>query len=248
MPMLRCNEGHEIHGEDSGQLLAGIRAHLREAHPELQLPDGLIEDYVTASLRMGEPRPRLTQISTPVVVPLTPDRAKAWLRFFDLEGFTDNPAWAGCYCMYYRFGGSPAEWQQRRAAENRTAAATLIGEGQQTGFLAYVDGTPAGWLNAGPRSAYRGLPDVTAGAGADAAATCFVIAPPYRRHGIARALLDEAIAHFRTHGYARLLAFPAKDADSAAAMYHGPLAMYEAAGFQHLGEDERSVILVKTLT
>ncbi len=248
MLTVHCLAGHAVTGETAEQLLAGVHAHLNDVHPELSLPDGLIEDYVTAAVRMGAPRPRLTQITAPEVVPLTPELAETWLSFFDREGFTDNPAWASCYCMYYRFGGEQAGWQQRRAAENRADAAGLIATGGQSGFLAFVDGQPAGWLNAGRRDGYRGLPEAPDADGPEAAVTCFVIAPPYRRHGIARALLDAAVDRFRAEGYRRLLAYPALDADSAAAMYHGPLALYELAGFARLGEHGRQAILAKALT
>ena len=62
------------------------------------------------------------------------------------------------------------------------------------GYLAYVNGQPAGWVNASSRSDY-GLyrrvdpdgPEPQSVIGV----SCFLIAPPFRRHGVASALLDD---------------------------------------------------------
>ena len=75
--------------------------------------------------------------------------------------------------------------------------------GATFGYLAYVDGRPAGWVNASLRSDY-GLyrkvdpdgPEPTSVIGV----SCFVIAPPFRRHGIASALLGRVIADAAARG------------------------------------------------
>ncbi|MFZ4618252.1 MAG: hypothetical protein ACOYM2_18915, partial [Rectinemataceae bacterium] len=56
--------------------------------------------------------------------------------------------------------------------------------------LAYVDARPAGWLNASPRSEYgffRGIDPAGPEPSSVVGLSCFVIAPPYRRHGVAAA-------------------------------------------------------------
>jgi len=61
-------------------------------------------------------------------------------------------------------------------------------------------------------------------------AICFVIAPPYRRHGIARRLLDAACEGFAAQGLAYAEGFPVKEPQSDAQAYHGPPSLYQAAG------------------
>jgi hypothetical protein len=64
----------------------------------------------------------------------------------------------------------------------------FLRSGRSFGYLAYVDGVPAGWANASTRNHYALY---RLGAGAEPAdgdlegVSCFVIAPPYRRHGLA---------------------------------------------------------------
>jgi GNAT superfamily N-acetyltransferase len=77
-----------------------------------------------------------------------------------------------------------------------TMAERLRG-GTTLGYLAYVDGRPAGWVNASLRSEY-GLYRLVDPDGPEPRSvigvSCFVIAPPFRRHGIASALLDRVMA------------------------------------------------------
>jgi GNAT superfamily N-acetyltransferase len=92
-----------------------------------------------------------------------------------------------------------------------------LGTGGTYGYLAYVDGTPAGWVNASPRPDY-GLyqlvdpdePDPTAVIGV----SCFIIAPPYRRHGIAATLLDGVIADAADRGARWIEGYPYNDPES----------------------------------
>ena len=77
---------------------------------------------------------------------------------------------------------------------------------------------------------------------------CFVIAPPYRRQGLARRLLDTACEGFRGQGLKIAEGYPPREARSAAGAYHGPLEMYLAAGFQRYREAPRQIIVRKPLS
>ncbi|MBP0652123.1 GNAT family N-acetyltransferase, partial [Mycobacterium tuberculosis] len=55
------------------------------------------------------------------------------------------------------------------------------------------------------------------------AITCFLVAPDRRRRGIARALLDAALAGFAEDGLAIAEAYPRHAADGPAANHHGPM-------------------------
>ena len=73
-----------------------------------------------------------------VIRELTSELLDDFLNFFDHDAFADNPAWFGCYCMYYHFTGTVEEWDKRSASENREAISTLIKRGEAHGLLAYV--------------------------------------------------------------------------------------------------------------
>ena len=201
------------------------------------------------NLLEAETRPaRLAQISPPVIRELTPDLLGDFLRFFDHDAFRDNPYWAECYCTArHRAAGG-----MHTAAENRAFAGDLVRCGRMQGFFAYVDGRPVGWCNAAPRPTLAALARDPALAVDDAervgSIVCFVVAAPYRRHGIARRLLDAAVARFTRQGLAFAEAYPVKEARSDADACMGPLALYRGAGFAPYRDAGRSVIVRKTLT
>ena len=86
---------------------------------------------------------------------LTPKLAQDFLDFFDNVAFSDNPDWAECYCCFYYFGDE--ELRERTGAMNRSYAEKAIGRGQMSGFLAYIDGEPVGWVNANDKGAFARL-------------------------------------------------------------------------------------------
>ena len=99
--------------------------------------------------------------------------------------------------------------------------AARIDAGEMDGFLAYAGGEPVGWLNAQP---YHKLPHACARLEIvppaldvppheAAAIVCFVVAPDWRRRGVARALLDGALASFAARGIRVVDAFPWKAGD-----------------------------------
>ena len=76
---------------------------------------------------------------------------------------------------------------------------------------------------------------------------CFVIAPQYRRHGIARLLLDAACDLLARQGFAIAEAYPTKRAGSDAVLYRGPLQLYFDAGVDAHRDGPRSVAVRKAL-
>jgi len=197
------------------------------------------------------PTPVANNMSKPVIRELIPELLDDYLKFFDYDAFADNPAWAGCYCMYFHFSGTDEEWEARTASENRAAISDLIRNGQAHGLLAYVGGKPVGWCKAAPRSAlpklnlYKDLQ--VDDADRVGSIVCFVIAKPYRGRGIARRLLDVACDVLARRGLAFAEAYPRKQAELEADNYPGPLKMYLAAGFTVFREVDKRVIVRKPL-
>ncbi len=79
---------------------------------------------------------------------------------------------------------------------------------------------------------------------------CFVIAPAWRRRGVAGALLDGALADLRERGIALVDAFPFKAGDSTKAgdHYHGPSSLFASRGFLPIGETADLTVVRKWLT
>jgi GNAT superfamily N-acetyltransferase len=249
---VRCLCGVVAQGEDEAAVFAPMRAHVDEVHADLGLKDQDIRDYIAAAVRSGAPKPRVERVSQIDVRPLTPERLEDYLHFFDRVAFADNPAWASCYCMCHVGDWADGEWEGRGAPENRADIYRMIECGGVRGYLAYADGEPAGWVNAAPRSFFPGYqasePYRVDDAEQVGSIVCFVIAPHYRRHGIARRLLDAALDGFRGQGLTVAEAYPAREASSDGEAYHGPLEMYEAAGFRPFRELERQTMMRKDLT
>ena len=59
---------------------------------------------------------------------MTPDRVADYQSFFDHDAFMDNPMWADCYCMFYRFSGTNEEWEHRTAKEVALRLGARAGE------------------------------------------------------------------------------------------------------------------------
>ena len=88
---------------------------------------------------------------------LSPDRQADFLRFFDGEAFSDNPAWSSCYCQCFYEDHRKVTWNTRTALENRRCAGERIASGAMRGYLAYLDGEVVGWCNAAPRTLLHAL-------------------------------------------------------------------------------------------
>lgn len=169
------------------------------------------------------------------IKPLTTGLLDDFLCFFDHVAFTDNPEWASCYCYYYHIACTNREWRKRSKEENRSSTSQLILSGEMQGYLAYLDGLTAGWCNANRKDKFQRLlaekelwdsSDEKSGS-----IVCFLIAPENRKKGVARLFLTEAVAGFKSKGYEYAEAYPRKGAVPDAHQYHGPLSMYEKAGF-----------------
>ena len=77
---------------------------------------------------------------------------------------------------------------------------------------------------------------------------CFVIAAPYRGHGVASKLLDAAIERLRARGLRAIEAYPSRGGDdSPQSNYRGPLSMYVQAGFEPYRELDNHVVMRKRL-
>jgi GNAT superfamily N-acetyltransferase len=74
--------------------------------------------------------------------------------------------------------------------------------------------------------------------------SCFVVAPPFRRHGIAAALLDRVIADASARRASWIEGYPHnKPEDSDAGHFRGPRSIYDARGFEPIEVRERDTVM-----
>ncbi len=74
--------------------------------------------------------------------------------------------------------------------------------------------------------------------------SCFVIAPPFRRHGIASALLDRVIADASARGASWVEGYPHNAPEKGdAGRFRGPRSMYDARGFEPIEVREHDTVM-----
>jgi ribosomal protein S18 acetylase RimI-like enzyme len=157
-----------------------------------------------------------------------------------------------CWCMYYRRGGGRGKMPQGMtiAQFNQSQLREVVDAGRPPGLIGYVDGTPVGWVSLGPREDYGRLAKSPVMKPVDEqpvwSIVCFVVPSIHRGQGVARALLDGAIAYARERGARLVEAYPVDlsvraDAQS---LWFGTKAMYDAAGFEEVARrtPERPIV------
>lgn len=189
---------------------------------------------------------------TLIVHPLTPSRWPDLEAIFQARGCAVARS---CWCMFYRRSGAaaPPPTGTTRAQANRAALKALADAGPPPGLIGYRDGVPVGWVSLGPREDYAKLQRSPVMKPVDDqpvwSIVCFVVPSAYRGQGVARALLEGAVAYARERGVRLLEAYPVdrpgRSGDDA--MWFGAKSMYDAAGFEEVArrKPERPVVRIK---
>jgi GNAT superfamily N-acetyltransferase len=170
-----------------------------------------------------------------VEVEVQPLTAKTWPDLVALFEEGGDPRW--CWCQFYRVRG--LDWSNSSPEVNRERLESLTRDGPAPGLVAYLDGRAVGWVSLAPRPAFDRLTHAKVLAPVDDkpvwSIVCFVVSRSARGQGIAKALLDGAIAWARTQGATILEAYPS-DLEGRrvppANAYHGTLSMFQSAGFE----------------
>jgi GNAT superfamily N-acetyltransferase len=163
-------------------------------------------------------------------------------RWDDLqELFGDNGAYSNCWCTWWLLSGR--DFDAATPADRRGLLQAKVADGHEPGLLAYRNGTAVGWCAVGPRDWYGRLnsPRARVYKRIDDLDTwvinCFFIRKDHRGTGVARTLLDAAVAHAREHGATVVEGYPV-DRDirpgGAAELFVGTLSMFHAAGFEEV--------------
>ena len=221
------------------------------AGAELLLREGdLVLKTLRVALDPGERAAlaRLPAIGEVVVRDVTAERVADYQAFFDRDAFRDYPAWQACYCAEPHLGqGSP----QRTGAENRALMGEMLADGRATALLAYAEGRPVGWCQYGETTALGGILQRFGERAGDlegvGSIACFVVAAPYRGHGIAKRLLGAALERLRALGLKEVEAYPPAAEGSPQASFRGPRRLYEASGFRVHREAGSSLVMRRSL-
>ncbi len=239
---MTCHCGVEMAAPDTAALVEPVHHHFTESHSEFGLTPVAVRNYLDAEDRATGGTERLETIGEVTVGEIGPDRADEIISFFDHDAFSDFPAWASCYCMFYFLGGGEnPDWGNQPWQDVRQAQHDRISAGRTTGVVAYVDGRLAGWCNATSRSEF---PSHRKGDdGEVCSVVCFIVAPPYRAHGLAGRMLEGAVDMARKRGFAFIEGYPVRDAKSAQGAYHGTFELFQEQGFVIASEEPLTVQL-----
>jgi GNAT superfamily N-acetyltransferase len=177
--------------------------------------------------------------------PLTPE------RWGDLERlFGENGADGGCWCMYWRT--TRAQFSRQGNQGNRRAFHSLVGEGQITGVLAYVDGQPAGWISIAPRETYPSLERSPKLKRIDEqpvwSIVCFYVDRNHRGKALMPALIKAGVAFAGEQGAELVEAYPTDpkvEPRGSGGAYMGVLPIFLRSGFEEVARPSPGRVIVR---
>ncbi|SFU74577.1 Acetyltransferase (GNAT) family protein [Polaromonas sp. YR568] len=186
------------------------------------------------------------------VRPLTPERWPDLEALFNAKGCSVA---RGCWCMFYRRSGArgPLPSGTTAAQANRADLKKLVNAGTPPGLIGYRGKVPVGWVSLGPREDYAKLKRSPVMKPVDDkpvwSVICFVVPAEHRGQGVARALLDGAIAYAKKQGATLLEAYPVDKPGRSHDdfMWFGAKSMYDDAGFAEVArrKPQRPVVRIK---
>jgi len=186
------------------------------------------------------------------VLPLTPERWPDLEALFNAKGCSVA---RGCWCMYYRRSGAcgPLPSGTTAAQANRADLKKLTRSDTPPGLIGYRGKVPVGWVSLGPREDYAKLKRSPVMKPVDEqpvwSIICFVVPSEHRGQGVARALLDGAIAYAKKQGATLLEAYPVDKPGRSHDdfMWFGAKLMYDDAGFEEVArrKPQRPVVRLK---
>ena len=156
------------------------------------------------------------------------------------ELFGPSGALAGCWCIWNR--QTSREYEEHKGDANRRALEELVAAAEVPGLLAYEEGTPVGWVSVGPREVFSRLDRSRVTKPLDEtpvwSVTCFVVHRDHRGRGVARALLDAAVAYAHGQGATVVEGYPVVEprGDEMPPIYAwmGLASMFRGAGFEEV--------------
>lgn len=157
---------------------------------------------------------------------------------------------AGCYCRFWHFSGWENAWLERCQHPHENAAELARGlataEQDTAGLVALAGTETIGWLKLGPVATMRKLYERRPYAkmkcfGGDRTRVyvvgCVLVAPGWRRRGVAHALVRAAVEAAATSGATAIEALPRAGVDDPQLLQMGPFTCFVAAGFEVVNDE-----------
>lgn len=161
------------------------------------------------------------------------DKAR-WGDFAKLFESRGGPK--ACWCMVWRV--TAEEVRHTDGASRRAFMEQRVRSGVPVGILGYFDGEPVAWCSIAPRETHRaglgGVEEAHDAPGSVWSLTCLFVTRALRGQGIARQLIEAAIAHAKKRGARSLEAYPV-DPESPSYRFMGFVGTFEAMGFREVG-------------
>lgn len=190
------------------------------------------------------------------IKPLTHELILDYLDFFDHRAFTDGNPNGPCYCTSpnqdeITIKRMVSEFEINGVKETlRQYAIEMLNDGKIQGYLAFDDSKSIGWCNAADIESYVGFVPKFARektCGRTISIVCFEIAPEYRGMGIASAFIDRICTDAKIKGYSAVEGYAKTNSGSDDFDYHGPIRLYQKAGFYEVARQDGEIIMRKML-
>jgi len=181
-----------------------------------------------------------TDLGTMTSRPLIPERFPDMVEVFGERGVARN-----CFCMYWRTpkGG----FEDNR--DNRDRFADVARDERPPGLIGYVEDSPVGWVQVGPRDEFPAIDRSRLLRPVDDVETwsinCFVVRAGHRKRGVGAGLLAGAIQFATDQGAAVIEAYPVDGPRRSSVDYFtGTLSMFDEHGFVELirRNDSRPIV------
>lgn len=175
-----------------------------------------------------------------VVTAAAAEHTAALLALFERTG-------TACHCQYWHFTGDKNAWLDRlfhAPEQNREAFVESLAtaQGELRGVVALHAGQAVGWLKLCPaervpklyeQRLYRGLPVLSGPREGVLTVGCLLVEEEFRRRGVARALVAQAVTIAEARGARCIEAFPRRaELAGPAELWTGPFSIFEQAGFK----------------
>lgn len=182
---------------------------------------------------------------------LSPKLVDDYINFFDTSALEtkENKCYCICWCS-----ADHSDIDDLASQNMRELAIEYIKNGMLQGYLVYDGEQVIGWCNTNEKnnctkcmSWLKYMQEVKITADDKVKSIfCFVIAPEYRRNGVATKLLEQIISDAKVEGYDYIEAYPRIDTNLYS-NFQGYTAMYEKAGFEKMYDTTDKIVMRKRL-
>ena len=182
---------------------------------------------------------------------LSPKLVDDYINFFDTTALEtkENKCYCICWCS-----ADHSAIDDLAAQNRRELAIEYVKNGTLQGYLAYNGEQVIGWCNANEKNnctkcmswlKYMQEVEITPDDKVKSV-FCFVIAPKYRRMGVATKLLKRVLSDAKAEGFDYVEAYPRLDTKSYS-NFQGYLRMYEKVGLKKCYKTSDKIIMRKAL-